>query len=210
MSFMEASLIEPVACCLRALNKSNFQKGDSIAIYGAGPAGMMHVLLASAFGAGRIFVIDINQFRLNFATKTNSRIHAFNADVNFDVVEQIRSRTDQMGVDLTVLATGSKTAFVQSFEVTRKGGKVIMFGVPSKGSQVSLDLGSIYSNEQSLITSYAASEIETNQAIKLISEKVIDFDSLITHKFNIKNAADAVDCARSAHDAMKVVITNDR
>ena len=65
ISFDEAALVEPLACCIRAINKSNFQKGDDVAVFGAGPAGLMNVILAKAFGAGRIFVIDINDFRIN-------------------------------------------------------------------------------------------------------------------------------------------------
>jgi L-iditol 2-dehydrogenase len=49
--------------------------------------------------------------------------------------------------------------------------------------------------------------VETNQAIKLIAEKRLDIASLITHRFDIKNAADAIKCAHEAKDAMKVVVT---
>ena len=82
-----------------------------------------------------------------------------------------------------------------------------MFGVPPKGSQMSYDMSKVYSNEHSIIPSYAASEIETNQALKLLSEKRIDVRSIITHKFNIADAADAVKCAHETKDAMKVIVT---
>ena len=56
ISFDQASLVEPLACCIRAMNKCSFQNGDDIAVFGAGPAGLMHVILAKAFGAGKVFV----------------------------------------------------------------------------------------------------------------------------------------------------------
>jgi L-iditol 2-dehydrogenase len=206
VSFDEASLVEPFACCIRAWNKCNFQKGDDIAVLGAGPAGLMHVLLAKAFGAGRIFVLDINDFRLKFAKKY--AVEVFNSMME-DLAGRIRSETGSRGVDICIVATGSTKALLQSFDLTRKGGKIILFGVPPKGSQILCDMSKLYSSEHSLIPSYAASEIETNQALRLIAEKRVNIASLITHRFDIKNAAEAVKCAHEAKEAMKVIVTTD-
>ncbi len=205
MSFDEASLIEPLACCIRAWNKCNFQRGDDIAILGAGPAGLMHVILARAFGAGKVFVSDVNDFRLSFAKKYG--VDTFNSMTDF--AQKIKEQTGGRGVDIAIVATGSTKALLQSFDMTRRGGKIMMFGVPSKGSALSYDMSRLYSNEHSLIPSYAASEIETNQAIKLIAEKRIDIASLITHRFDIKDASAAIKCAHEAKDAMKVIVTSE-
>jgi L-iditol 2-dehydrogenase len=211
ITFDEASLIEPLACCIRALNKCNLQKGDDVAIFGAGPAGMMHVALAKAFGAGKIIVIDINDFRIDFAKKYCCNVLTFNsiADEEEDLILKIKSCTDYRGVDISVVATGNTKALVQSFKATRKAGKIMLFGVPSKNSNVSLNMNKLYSNEQSLLSCYAASEIETNQALKLIAEKRIDVKQLITHRFTIKNADEAIKCAHEAKDAMKVIVTSE-
>lgn len=206
MTFDEASLVEPLACCIRAWNKCSFQRGDDIAVLGAGPAGLMHVLLAKAFGAGKIFVSDINDFRLNFAAGKYG-VQAFNSIAVKDFAQKIKEQTGGRGVDVAVVATGSTKALLQSFDMTRKAGKVILFGVPPKGSEVSYDMSRLYSNEHSLIPSYAASEVETNQAIKLIAEKRFDIASLITHRFDIADASNAIKCAHEARDAMKVIVT---
>jgi L-iditol 2-dehydrogenase len=211
VTFDEASLIEPLACCIRALNKCNLQKGDDVAIFGAGPAGMMHVALAKAFGAGKIIVIDINDFRIDFAKKYCCNVLTFNSivDEEEDLILKIKSSTDYRGVDISIVATGNTKALVQSFKATRKAGKIMLFGVPSKNSNVSLNMNKLYSNEQSLLSCYAASEIETNQALKLIAEKRIDVKRLITHRFTIKNADEAIKCAHEAKDAMKVIVTSE-
>jgi L-iditol 2-dehydrogenase len=205
VSYDEASLVEPLACCIRAWNKCRFQKDDDVAVVGAGPAGMMHVLLAQAYGARRVFVVDVNEFRLNFSERYG--VEAFNSNSDQDLASKIKQATDGRGVDVCILATGSMKALVQSFELTRKGGNIMLFGVPPKGSLMSYDMSRLYSNEHSIIPSYAASEIETNEAFKLIAEKRLDIESLITHRFDITKAADAVKCAREAKDAMKVIIT---
>jgi L-iditol 2-dehydrogenase len=205
VSYDEASLVEPLACCIRAWNKCNFRKDDDVAVVGAGPAGMMHVLLAQAHGARSVFVVDVNEFRLNFSKRYG--VEAFNSNSDQDLTSKIKQATDGRGVDICILATGSMKAVMQSFELTRKGGNIMLFGVPPKGSLMSYDMSSLYSNEHSIIPSYAASEIETNEALKLIAEKRLDVASLITHRFDIIKSADAVKCAREAKDAMKVIVT---
>jgi L-iditol 2-dehydrogenase len=207
VSFDEASLVEPLACCIRAWNKCSFRKSDDIAVIGAGPAGLMHVILAQTYGARKVFVIDINDFRLKFAKRYG--IEAFNSIFDQDIAGSIKSATEGRGVDVCVVATGSVNALLQSFELTRKGGDVVLFGVPPKGAQMSYDMSRLYSNEHSIIPSYAASEVETNEALKLVTEKRVDMASLITHRFDITEAADALKCAHEAKEAIKVIVTAD-
>jgi len=69
MSFDEAAMIEPLACCIRAWNKIQAKGSDSVAIFGVGPTGMMHVMLSKVQGIQDIFCFDVNDFRLDFAKK---------------------------------------------------------------------------------------------------------------------------------------------
>jgi L-iditol 2-dehydrogenase len=69
ISYDEAALIEPFACCIRGLNKISIKHGDNVAILGAGPTGVMHMLLSKMWGANNIVVYDINDFRLKFVEK---------------------------------------------------------------------------------------------------------------------------------------------
>ncbi len=207
VTFDEAALVEPLACCIRAWKKCRFQKGDDVIVLGAGPTGLMHILLAIAFEAGKIFVIDTNDFRLDFAKKYG--VQGFNSLSGHDLIDRIKLETGGRGGDVCIIATGNMKALLQSFDLTRRGGKIILFGVPPKGSQLPYDVSKLYSSEQSLIPSYAASEIETNQALRMIAETRIDIRSLITHKFHINNAPEAIKCAHEANNAMKVIITTD-
>jgi L-iditol 2-dehydrogenase len=203
ISYDEAALIEPFACCIRGLNKISIKHGDNVAILGAGPTGIMLMLLAKTWGANNIVVSDINQFRLKFVEKYGVITVNSNQE-NLDSI--IKENTGNIGTDITILATGSIKAFETSLKITRRGGKILLFGVPSVGSKFELDLNSVYSNEQIIIPSYGASEIETNQALSLISDKSIDLLPLVTHRFQIRESSDAFKCAHDAFDAMKVLI----
>jgi L-iditol 2-dehydrogenase len=203
ISFDEAALIEPFACCIRGLNKISIKHGDNIAISGAGPTGVMHTLLSRLWGANKIVVSDVNDFRLNFVKKygvTTVNLKTQNLE------EVVNNHTGGLGVDVTVLATGSIKAFESSLKITRRGGKVLLFGVPSVGSKYDIDLNSLYSNEQIIIPSYGASEIETNQALSLMEDKSIDLLPIVTHRFKIGDSDSAFQCAHEGLDAMKVLI----
>lgn len=207
ISYEEAALIEPLACCIRAFNKSGIRHGDNVAIIGAGPTGVMHMLLSENAGANQLFILDINDYRLKF-TKSYQNTFTFNPNTTSNIVERIKELSHGIGVDLTIIATGNPLAVDQALSLTRRGGKILLFGVPPKGSILKVNLSSIYSNELTLTSSYGCSEIETNQALSLISQKSIDVKPLITHRFKIEQSAEAFRCAKDANGVMKVIITS--
>ncbi|TLX95357.1 MAG: zinc-binding dehydrogenase [Thaumarchaeota archaeon] len=206
ISFEEAAMIEPLACCIRAWNKIKFKKGDSVAILGAGPTGMMHVMISKIFGIKEIFCLDINDFRLNFAKQfaITEAIRSTSADV----YQKLLSKTQNRGVDVVMVATGSLDAITQSIEFVRKGGTVVLFGVPSRDAKIFMDVSKVYSKEITITPSYAASENDTNTAFKLIEDRTIDVKRLITHKFDLSESAKALEYAHQGNDSMKIVITN--
>ena len=205
LSYEEAAMIEPLACCVRAWSKFSYQKGDSIAIFGVGPTGMMHVMLARAKKFSKIFCFDVNNFRLDFAKKFNITDSISSMDENRK--QKILDNTDGQGVDVAIVATSSLKALDDAIDVTRKGGVVMMFGVPSKGAKLDLDMSKIYSKEITLVTSYAASDADTKAALHLIESSQIDVKQLITHTYSISDTQKAFDHARTGENAMKIIIT---
>jgi len=206
MKFEEAAMIEPLACCIRAWKKVSFQKGDSVAIFGVGSTGMMHVMLSQMYQFEKIFCFDPNDFRLNFAKKLGITNAIKPTDAN--AKKMIFDATDDRGVDVAIVATGNLQALFDSIDFVRKGGTIMLFGVPSKNATVDLDLSKIYSKEITLVTSYAASDDDTNEALNLISSSEIDVGKLITHRYSILDSQKAFDHAHTGEDAMKIIITN--
>ena len=205
LSFEEAAMIEPLACCVRAWTKYHYQEGDSAAIFGVGPTGMMHVMLAQAKKFSKIFCFDVNDFRLDFAKKFNITESINSADETRK--QKILDHTDNRGVDVAIVATSSLKALDDAIDMVRKGGAVMMFGVPSKGATMDLDMSKIYSKEITLVTSYAASDNDTKEALNLIESSQIDVKQLITHTYTIDDTQKAFDHARSGENAMKIIIT---
>jgi L-iditol 2-dehydrogenase len=205
MSFDEAAMIEPLACCVRAWHKFSYKKGDSVAILGVGPTGMMHVMLAKDKGLDKIFCLDVNNFRLEFAKKFHitQTINSNDSSKN----EKILNGTENQGVDIAIIATGNLKALDDAFNLVRKGGTVMLFGVPTKGDTINIDMSKVYSKEITLTTSYAASDYDTKEALELIESSRINVKSLITHKYTILETQKAFDHAHNGSDSMKIIIT---
>ena len=205
ISFEEGAMIEPLACCVRAWNKIPFQKNDSIAIFGVGATGMMHVMLSQANEFSKIFCIDVNDFRLEFAKKFNVSGTFKSTDASYKT--KIHDETNGMGVDIVIIATGNLQAIKDAVSIVRKGGTIVMFGVPSKGATLDLDMSEIYSKEITIVPTYAASDKDTQQALELIKSSKIDVKKLITHKYSISESQKAFEHAHKGSDSMKIIIT---
>lgn len=200
LTYEEAALAEPLACCLKAIDRLDSQKIETAAVIGAGPAGLMNALLLRE--NAEVFLIDTNDFRLDFAQKYD----LMGINSRDDVENIVKDATEGRGVDAVVVATGNIKALEQSLSIIRKGGKIMLFGVPSKGAMLNLDANYLFSNEIQLLTSGYCSELETKATLKLIEKKIIDVESLISHRFPLERAAEAFELAHSG-DAMKVVVT---
>ena len=166
---------------------------------------MMHVMIAQAKGFSKIFCFDVNDFRLDFAKKFNitESIHSSNENRK----QTILDNTSGQGVDLAIVATSSLKALDDAFDMVRKGGTVMMFGVPSKDAKIELDMNKVYSKEITLVTSYAASDVDTKNALEMINSRQIDVKRLVTHTYPIQDSQKAFDHARTGENAMKIIIT---
>jgi L-iditol 2-dehydrogenase len=182
MSFDEAAMIEPLACCVRAWAKFPHSAGDSTAVFGAGPTGMMHVMLAQANKFAKTFCFDVNDFRLDFAKKFGAITLKSGESQS---ISKVLSETQNRGVDVSIVATGSLNAISDAISVTRKGGTIMLFGVPSKGATMDIDMSVVYAREITLTPSYAASDQDTKQSLDLISSGQVDVKRLITHRYSL-------------------------
>ena len=206
MSFEEGSLVEPTACCIRALRKSGIKAGNSVAIFGVGPVGLTHVQLLRLHGAAPIFAIDILKSRRQMASR-------FGADttldpISDDVTRKVLDGTEGRGVDFAIVATGNPKATQQAITSVRRGGKVVLFGAPARGAIMSLDLGRLFLQEIVIQSSYSTSETEIQMALDLIESTRIQPSQLITHRLPLERIVEAFHLAESGKEAVKVIVEN--
>jgi L-iditol 2-dehydrogenase len=206
VSFEEATLIEPLGCCLRALKKCKIQRGDSVAIVGVGPTGIIHAALSKIFGAEKTIAIDLVDFRLKIAEK-------FGADVvvnplNADLTKVVRAETSGRGVDLTIVTAPSIEAYKAGLNVCRRGGKLCIFAPTEPGELLEISPKQLFFSEVQIIPSYSTSHVETREALELIKSGKIRVRDLITHRFALEDAAKAFKTALEDKESLKVVVLN--
>jgi L-iditol 2-dehydrogenase len=208
VSFEEATLIEPIACGIRAINKCGIQHGDTVAIIGAGPAGVINVALAGLSGAGQILVSDVVDFRLKAARK-------FGADMAINVQEEsfaemVKSATESRGADVVIVTAPSVKAYDSALEVCRKGGTACVFAPTAPEQTVSISPHKLFFQEIKLVPSYSTSHLETRTALELIRTGRIDAKGLITHRFPLSRTKEAFQTAARNKECLKVVVLNEK
>jgi len=206
VSFEEATLIEPVGCCLRALNKCNLQKGDSVAILGAGATGIIHIALSKILGAGKVFVSDLFDYRLKAARK-------FGADFTVNaktegLEDRVKAETDGRGADVVIVSAPSLQAYESGLAVCRKGGKLVVFAPVAPENCLQLSPEKLFFTEIQIIPSYSTSHVETREALKLIESGKINAEKLITHRYQLQETAEAFKTALDCKESLKVIILN--
>jgi L-iditol 2-dehydrogenase len=204
LSFEEGAMIEPTACCIRAIDKTNLQEKDNILIVGLGPTGLTHVQLLRKKTSGNIIGTDLIEARLKIGAKLGAD-KTFNPQVE-KVPDLVREMTGG-GADLALVATGNEKALDQAFASIRKGGRILLFGAPAVGAHYQLDMSKLFSRGNSLITSYSCTEAEMHEAIRLVSDRQLDLRGLVSDRFKLKEADKALEHARSSKTAIKTIVT---
>src|SRR2546423_1678326 len=126
VSYQDAALIEPLACVMRGLEESGVRAGDTVAIIGLGPIGMMFVRLAKKVYNARVIAIGRRQSQLERATRMGADEVVLNEDGS-DVVTPVKSLTDGRGADVVIEAVGLPEVWQLALQLLRRGGTLNFF-----------------------------------------------------------------------------------
>jgi L-iditol 2-dehydrogenase len=189
VTFEQASFVEPTNCCLKAVKKAQIKAGQTVLITGAGPIGLMFIMLVKHFGA-RAISTDLLPSRVEKAI-------AVGADAAFDardpeIAQKIQAMTDGLGVDVSLLAVPSDKAFFQALDCTRKGGKILFFAEFPDEVEIPLNPNVLYRKEIDLMGSYSSAFPLQDLAAALVFEHKIDVDALISDRYPLSELANAV------------------
>jgi len=208
LSYEEATLIEPVGCCIRAQNKVGIRKGDSVAIIGAGPSGIIHAVLARLSGAKQVIVTDLVDYRLKVAERLGADL-AVNPEQE-RLVERVKETTEGRGVDLVIVTAPSVKAVEEGVQIVRRAGKLLLFAPTQPDQYARLSPHRLFFSEITVVPSYSVSHVETRLALQLISSGRIKARELITHRFPLSRTADAFQTAAKTRECLKVVVVNEK
>ncbi len=205
VNLAEASIVEPLSCCINGQSYLKIEKGESVAVFGAGPIGMMHLELAKIRGARKTFLIDISEEKLKFAQSNFSIDYLINPRKE-NPVEKILSLTENKGVDVVIVAASAKIAQEQALNIAGKKGRISFFaGLPKDDSVINFDSNILHYNEISVFGSFASYREEYEEALNLIASKKIEAKKFITHILPLEKIEEGIDLIRGGK-ALKVVL----
>jgi len=200
----EAALIEPLACCVRGIDQAKIRTGDTVAIVGAGPIGLILLQLAKLAGASVVIQTDMEDARLKLASDLGAD-HTINITEE-DPVEAIKKLTNGYGVDVAIEAVGSPKAITQAMKAARRGGRLNIFGVSPQNAVWEVKPFDLYDKELTITTSYR-SPFTFQRAVKIASSGRVKLKPLISHVFKLEEIHRAFEVAeKRLEGAIKVLV----
>jgi L-iditol 2-dehydrogenase len=198
MTFDEAVVTEPLAITIHAVKLSSLREGESIAVLGSGPMGLLTMMTALHYGAGQAFATDIIPERVEFAARMGAaQSFNFNSD---DVVGAVMAATDGRGVDVAYECAGEQEALDQAVELLRPGGRLMLIGIPET-DRVSF-VADYMRRRELLIQNVRRQNHNVDEAIRLVAEGKINASALVTHHFLLEKVGDAFDLVASYGDGV--------
>jgi L-iditol 2-dehydrogenase len=181
--------MEPLACCVRAVERSWLHSGDVVLIVGAGAIGLLFVQLAKLKGA-KVLTTDLLVDRLEMARTYGADIVANPLE---DPIEDIvRETSVGRGADAIISTVASQPVLDQAIQIIRDGGMINFFAGHRGGLEVTLDINELYEREVGIITSYSSSPQALREAFRLIAEGELRVDGLISHRLPLSEVLEGV------------------
>jgi threonine dehydrogenase-like Zn-dependent dehydrogenase len=197
-----ASIAEPLACVLNGTRTADVQPGDTVVVFGAGPIGLLYMLVLQSAGAS-VIVSEPNDRRREFAASLGADL-ALNP-VDDDLAEAVMTATAGRGADVAVDSVGRLLA--DAVSVLRKGGQALVFGLDDL-TRVEVSPAAIAYGELKVSGVYIAKGTFPT-ALQMLEENSQGFERILTHKLPLENVADAIDLARRG-EAIKVAVLPNR
>jgi threonine dehydrogenase-like Zn-dependent dehydrogenase len=207
VSDRDASLLEPFSCVVNGVRAVGVGLGDAVVIYGAGPIGLMHVMLCRAAGAGQVLVIDMRPERLQRALSVGADV-ALNP-LEGSVLDRLRQATAGAGADVVITACPAAEAQTEAVSLLAPFGRLCLFGgLPRSAGAVPLDTNAIHYGNLHVTGSTGGSVEDYRIALRLVAGQRIDLSCVISDVFPLADLRAAYDKALGGAEG-KVVLVAD-
>jgi L-iditol 2-dehydrogenase len=180
LSFRQAALCEPLACATHGIEEANVKEGDTVAIIGAGPIGLLLLRLAKLRGA-RVIVAGRSDFKLQRARELGAD-EVIAVDGNGHLEKAVREMTGGRGVDVAIEAVGRPEIWELTIGITRKGGTVNLFGGCEKGTFVRVDTERLHYQGLRILGVFHHTPRYIADAMELMTRDPSALDCLVTHE----------------------------
>jgi L-iditol 2-dehydrogenase len=181
-----AAMVEPLACCLRGVDRAGVRAGDSVAILGAGPIGLMLAACVADAGGWPVVVGGRNERR--------ALVEAFGAEAG-----------DGRGADVVIEAAGTERAWSDAEELVRPGGTVVMFGGLPRDVRPPLDAFRLHYEELTVRGSFHHTPATVRAALGFLASGAYPWGKLVTHRVLLDDLPSLL--ADPPRDLLKAAVT---
>lgn len=183
MTSDQAAMLEPLGVCIHAIDLAKPELLESVAVLGCGPIGLGILQLLKLAGVGNIIAIDPQAHRTQLAARLG-------ANHTGSDVSAVLDHDDGLGCHLVVEATNSPAGFADAVKAARIGGRAVLVGIPDGNIYTGLAAAEARRRGLNVRFSRRMGHVYP-RAIKLVDEKRVDVDALVTHRFELAQTADA-------------------
>ncbi|KAH7072266.1 chaperonin 10-like protein [Paraphoma chrysanthemicola] len=191
ISFREGALVEPLSIAVHCCRLAGNLQGRTVAVFGAGPIGLLCCAVARAFGAATVVVADVVDSRLEFATNFSAshtyKMLAKSPESNAQGLLGIANIAD--GADVVIDATGAEPCIECGVAALKRGGTFVQAGLGAP--KISFPIGQICDKEATLKGSFRYGPGDYKLAIELLNSRRICLEDLITHEYRFEDAEKA-------------------
>jgi L-iditol 2-dehydrogenase len=167
VGYQDAALAEPLACVLRGVEETGIRAGDSVAVIGLGPIGLMFVRMAKVHGA-RVIALGRRQSQLERAVRIGADEVILVSEA-VDPVKAVKALTGGRGADIAIEAIGTPATWELAIQFLRKGGTVNFFGGCPSDDRVALGTSLLHYSEITCKASFHHTPAHVRRALEVIS-----------------------------------------
>lgn len=205
VNYQDAAMVEPLACVLRGLHETGVEIGDTVAVIGGGPIGLMFVQVAHAIGCNVIAVVKHDSQVA--AAKRKGAHDVIQIGHVSDPVEAVRTISSaKRGPDVVIEAVGRPEAWEGAVNMVRKGGTVNFFGGCAAGTKVQIDTNRLHYSEITLKATFHHTPETVRRAFALIAEKKVKGSDYITGEAPLSRLHDVLRLMLNRNGDIKTAI----
>jgi (R,R)-butanediol dehydrogenase/meso-butanediol dehydrogenase/diacetyl reductase len=196
-----ATLAEPLAVAVHAVELSGMEAGDTVAVYGAGPIGILTALVARHEGAAVVVITEPSPWRRKVAATLGFTVVAAGSTM----AATLAPLTDGEGADTTFDSAAHPSVAAELAATTRVRGRIVVVGVYKQPT--ALDLQAVCFKEQTVIGVRVYTTKDVTRAIELIASGALRLDRFPSKAFDLNDVVAAFDAATSGQECLKVLLT---
>jgi 2-desacetyl-2-hydroxyethyl bacteriochlorophyllide A dehydrogenase len=205
ISFEAGAMIEPFSVAYRAVEAAGEIAGKNILIVGAGTIGLLALKIAAVKKPAKIFVSDLNDFRLTVAKQNGADVVINPSRDNMERI--IKTGTGEKGVDISIEAVGISQTVQQAMSMLRIGGKCVWIGNAAK--MISINMQEVVTKELHIAGTYTYTHEQFGRALELLAKGIVNVGPIISRTISFEEAPEMfARLAKSPDDLLKVIVTD--